>query len=248
MPVKAADPQAASLDTAFADAMGAAPKPKEAAPPAIDPDAPHGRDETGEPIVLYGLTKDGKIRRSPAGRKSADEKARTAPADDPPPAPAPAPAQPKDYTGPLAETAEGAWLCLTAAGQVGPRLPLIGRHLPAGKLAATAFVIHESKPRLVAAIALAAEHNAKARQWCERLETGNATWVLSFAALALPVAGAMAAVWQGDDELKQRNMMSLAEMATRNEELLDDFLGELGEELAAVAGQAEGMTGAVPSE
>ena len=246
MPVKAADPDAAPLDAAFAAAMGAAPKPKEpAAPPEIDPDAPHGRDDQGEPLAPYGLTKDGKVRRSAAGRRpAADDKPRTAPAAAAPAASDGKPAAaPKDYSGTLAETADGVWLCLTAAGQFGPRLPLLGKHLPGPKLAASAFVVHESRPRLVAAMALAAEHNTKARLWCERLDTGNATWLLAFAALALPVAGAMAAVWQGDGELKKREMLPLAEMAGKNETLLDEYMASLGQQLGQAAGDISAVAG-----
>jgi hypothetical protein len=73
-PVKNADPEAKSLDDAFTAAMGVTARPREpAAPTDIDPDAPFGKDSAGAAIAPYGLTKDGKVRRSNAGRRSKDD-------------------------------------------------------------------------------------------------------------------------------------------------------------------------------
>lgn len=58
MAVKAADPDAINLDEAFREAMSAPAKPREvAAPPELDREAPHGRDDDGKPLAPFGWTK-----------------------------------------------------------------------------------------------------------------------------------------------------------------------------------------------
>src|SRR5215469_5558138 len=115
MPVKEADPNAKSLDDAFRTAMGAPAKPKEPpAPPLVDKEAPHGRDDDGNPLAPYGLNKDGSVRKSAAGRPAKDDQARTAPAEpDPKDAgkskDAVQLAEPGQYFKPLSETADGLW-------------------------------------------------------------------------------------------------------------------------------------------
>lgn len=76
-----ADPSAAELDSEWQKAMEGPSMPREPGPPPeVDPDAPHGRDENGQPLAPHGYRNDGKPRLTSAGRKSKDEQARTAPA------------------------------------------------------------------------------------------------------------------------------------------------------------------------
>src|SRR5579859_8301224 len=51
-----------------------------AAPPDVDADAPHGRDDAGQPLAPFGRNKDGSVRRTRAGRKPKEDQARTGPA------------------------------------------------------------------------------------------------------------------------------------------------------------------------
>src|SRR5258708_24779622 len=179
MTVAQADPRAASVDEAFAEARGGAPKPKEPpAPPEVDRDAPHGRDENGEPLAPYGLTKDGRPKLSPAGRKpNADDKARLA--KDSPGQPAKGQGtqlqlEPHDFSGPLMDAGETIWFGGSIAAKLGPQIPVVGKFVPGRKLAATMAVFDAERPRLAAALNLAAQHDARARRLAERLATGDA--------------------------------------------------------------------------
>lgn len=258
MPVKEADPAATSLDEAFAAAMGAPAKPKEpGAPPEIDPEAPHGRDDNGAPLTPYGLTKEGKVRRSAAGRKSRDDQPRTAPPSSAPAVPdgKKAAAAAKDYSKALSETADGLWVLATFAGRMPlARLPLLAK-IPAGKggktlatvldgaevrLQAQAALLSENKPGLVAALNIAAENNPRARRLAEKLETGDVTWVIVAAALAGPFLLQTQALWAGKLDEK--------ELAAQNEKHFDEWRTEVAEGMAALAelGAAAGAIAVVP--
>src|SRR6266568_4553308 len=184
MTVAQADPRAQALDEAFAGAMGAAPKPKEPpAPPETDRDAPHGRGEDGEPLAPYGLTRDGRPKLSPAGRKPA----------------------------------------------------------------ATMAVFDTERPRLAAALNLAAQHDARARRLAERLATGDAGWALTALFMDAPFTGTVAAIWQTTEEhdvLAERDLPGLAELAAANEAALDRMFAKITDQMAqaqaaAAAGQGE---------
>jgi len=248
MPVKEADPAAVSLDAAFATAMGAPAKPKEpAAPPETDPDAPHGRGEDGEPLAPFGLTKEGKPRRSTAGRKPKDDQARVSPAAGQPPAgevKTGTVVGKKDYSGALGETADSLWVALTVLGQLPlDKIPLIGR-IPAGKgvtlgsrlagaevkLAAQAHILAEYKAPMVSALNLAAQNNARARRLAEKLETGDATWVLMCGALAAPVLVASRELWAGK--------LDTAALAEANKAEFGKWMEQLTEAMTAAAQQA----------
>jgi len=72
------------LDDEWAKAMEGPSLPREPGPPPeVDPEAPHGRDDQGQPLAPFGLRKDGKPAKSPAGRRSKDDQPRTAPAAGP---------------------------------------------------------------------------------------------------------------------------------------------------------------------
>lgn len=247
MPVKEADPAAQSLDSAFAEAMGAPPKPREpAAPPEIDAEAPHGRGDDGKPLAPFGYTKEGKVRRSAAGRKSKDDQARTAPAAVPavPDRKDPVPAAGKDYSRTLTETADGAWVAMTFAGRLPlAKIPLLAK-IPAGKgrtlatvldgaevkLQAQAALLSQNKRGLVAAVNLAAQNNARARRLAEKLEGGDATWVILAAAMAGPFLLQTQALWSGKADAK--------ELAKANDQEFDEWMDGMTGLLAQVAAEA----------
>lgn len=250
MPVKDADPAASELDAAFAEAMGAPARPREPdAPPERDPDAPHGRGDDGQPLAPYGWTKETKNRPSrpaltPAGRKSKDDQARTGPAD-PGPAKEGTIVSPRDYSRSLGETADGAWVVLTFGSQLPlEKIPLIGA-VPVGKdrrlrdvlagagdrLAAQAALLHEAKPSLVAAMNLASQNSAAARRLCERLETGDVTWVMMCGALAAPFLMASRELWGGNLDpkaLAAANQVHFKAMVDELTEAMNQAAAELG--------------------
>jgi hypothetical protein len=230
-PVKDADPDAVSLDAAFAEAMGAPARPKEpAAPPEIDPDAPHGRDAEGAALAPHGYNKDGSIRKSAAGRKSKDEQARTTAPDKPGEAkPEAELAKPGEYVQDLAGTADGLWMAISMFGKAAPSIPVIGPKLPALKIQAQAAVWFATKDRMVAAVSLAAEHNAAAARFARKLKGGDATWMITCATLAMPLISLSGMVWakDADAQLKQAEQPTLAELAARNEATLQSTIAEI---------------------
>lgn len=237
-PVKAADPDAQALDEAFAAAMDAPPRPKEPpAPPAIDPDAPFGREEDGTPKAPYGLTRDGKPKRSPAGRKPKDDQPRTVPPPDAgtggqkPPG--------KDYTGPLSEFADSLWFAGSALGKGGSALPLVGRYIPERKVAAQAGVFRAYKANLVGAVNIAAQHNARAARFAARIETGDITWVAMSAFMTMPFLTMSAAIWKGDQALAEAGITGgISALAEANDQQLDAYLAEISQQMEALAEQA----------
>jgi hypothetical protein len=244
MAVKSADPQAAELDAAFASAMGSPPKPAgPAAPPEVDHDAPHGRGPDGEPLAPYGTNKDGSIRRSHAGRKRKDDPdaPRTAPA-----APKDTPAEPKtdrgahDYTGALTETADAAWMIMSVTGRYGPEMPLIGKLIPARRLGAQAALFKMHSDGLVGAVQYAAQHNDAAARWAAKLEKGEVSWALMFGFMVMPFVVQSAALWKLDDgERLGGEGPTVAELAERNDEDLEQFMSLMKGQLAAAAMTAE---------
>jgi hypothetical protein len=252
MAVKDADPQAAELTDAFAAAMGTPPKPAEpAAPPDVDHDAPHGRGIDGEPLAPFGFNKDGSVRRSRAGRpgkKNDPDAARTAPASKDTPAPAGAEAgassgagKGHDYTGALTETADAAWLVMSVTGKYGPDMPLIGKLIPARRLGAQAALFKAHSDGLVGAVQYAAQHNAAAARWAARLEKGEVSWALMFGFMVMPFFVQSAALWRLDDaaRLGGTEGPTLAELAEKNGEDLDQFMSLMKGQLAAASIAAE---------
>lgn len=236
MPVKEADPAAKSLDEAFAAAMAGPAKPREVpAPPEVDREAPHGRDESGQPLAPYGWTKGGKDgpprpKLSTAGRKpTKDDQARTvAVQPDAQAAPKPGKAlEPRDFSAGLMDAGESLWFGASIAAKVGPQIPILGRFIPGRKLAATAAVFDAERPRLAAALNLAAQHDARARKLASKLADGDAGWALSVMFMVAPFTGAVAAIWQGDKALAERELPSLAELAKRNEAAMDRMLAKI---------------------
>jgi hypothetical protein len=238
-PVKEADPAAKSLDAAFAAAMGAPPKPKEpAAPKDIDPLAPHGRDPDGSALAPFGLTKDGIPRKTAAGRPANVDQPRTgkpeAPRDD---KAAVSLAQPGQHAKELAGTADGIWFMLSAIGKAAPGIPLIGHRLPAVKIQAQAAVWFATKDRAVAAVSLAAEHNASAARFARKLQADDITWMITCVSLIVPILSLSSMVWakDADAQLKAAEQPSLAELKKKNEAAMDDAIAQITAQVEAAA-------------
>jgi len=254
MPVKAADPAATELDKAFESAMGTPPKPKEpAAPPDVDADAPHGRDDAGQPLAPFGRNKDGSVRRTRAGRKPKEDQARTGPAAPAAPEPGKGKPEPRNYVPALTETADAAWLVMAVGGKVGPGLPLVGRLIPGQKLAAQAKLFKAHQDALVGAVQFASMHSAAAARLAARLERGEITWTLMFGFMVMPFVMQSATMWRlKEDARLGEEGPTVAELATKTEADIDDFMAamgrqfaeataaaQLGAELLTAAGQAE---------
>lgn len=258
MAVEQADPRAVALDTAFAEAMGATPKPKEPGPPPeVDRDAPHGRDEaTGEPLAPYGKTRDGRPKLSPAGRKprDPDDKARLAKEGQAqaaaPAKPASVQLEPHDFAGPLMDAGETIWFGGSILAKVGPQIPVLGKFVPARKLAATMAVFDAERPRLAAALNLAAQHDARARKLAERLASGDAGWALTCMFMVVPFTSTVAAVWQTTDQnnvLAERELPGLDDLAAANEAALDRMFTKISEQMAAAQAAAAAQSELAPA-
>lgn len=253
MPVAAADPEATALDAAFAEAMGAAPKPKEPpAPPEIDPEAPHGREEDGSPKAPYGFTKEGRPKLTAGGRKRRDEdKARVTKAPVKDDAKTGTVIPPKDFSKPLTETADGIWVGMTFLGQIPlADLPLVGK-IPLGKgktlgdklagaerkLQAQAHILNANKGALVGALNLAANNSPRARRLVEKLETGDATWAIMCGAMMAPFVMQSRALWAGT--LAENEMPSVDEMARANAANFDAWSERVSAMLSEAAQAAQ---------
>lgn len=240
MAIPDSDPRARELDEAFALAASGPARPRaEATTPAeVDQDAPFGRGDDGSPIAPYGLTKDGRPKRSAGGRppKDSPDHARTATPEQVVKTAGPRHARPEphDWTGELNGLADAAWFGMSAISKVAPNVPVIGRLIPDKKLAAQAFVLSETKPQLIAAVNLAAQHNARASAFCQRLEGGDGLWALTAMFMVMPVLSVSMTIWKGDEaELKASELPTLAEMAERNETRMDEMITRINAQIAA---------------
>lgn len=238
MAVKDADPAAIELDEAFRAAMEAPAKPRTAeAPPEIDSDAPHGRDDKGEPLAPYGVRKDGKPKMAP-GRRSVDAQPRVAVAVREPERPAAASGKPRgpetkpDYSEALSELSDAIWLGLTGLGMVGPQIPVVGKFLPGDKISAEAAIFKSNKDQLCAAVQLASEHSPSAARFCQKIAGGGPTWAAMCGFMVLPFLVTTSAVLRGDDALASMGLPDLEKLAAKNRE-------DLGEFMSSMAGGAE---------
>lgn len=235
MAIMQADPEALELEAAFAAAMDGPAKPREAAtPPELDREAPHGRDGDGKPLAPYGWTKPQRKGEEPRpklapGRPGKDQAARlTEPGTDVrPPEPGKPDPEPVDYSDALSEFHDAVWIGLTGLGKVGSKIPVVGKFLPEDKLTAEAYVFHASKDRLCGAVALAAEHNASAARFCQKLASGGPTWVLAAGAMIMPVFVQTAAVLAGDRKLKELELPTLAELGAQNDVAMAQAMSEI---------------------
>jgi hypothetical protein len=258
-PIKAADPQAQILEAGVAEAaerMKGIVRPQEpAAPPEVDREAPHGRDDQGAALAPHGYNKDGSVSKTGAGRKSKDDQARTVPAgtEISPPAQGNGNKGPalesQDFSAGLMQFSETVWFGGSVAAKLGPQVPLVGRLIPGRKLAATMAVFDDQRPALCAALNLAAQHDLKARRLAARLAEGEASWALTCMFMVAPFTAATAAVWQGDNALAEQELPGLDELARRNEDALDRMFAKVSgqmeaAQLAMQAAAAEAMAGA----
>lgn len=252
MPVKEADPDAQALDAAFAAAMEAPARPADpAAPPPVDHEAPHGRDEDGIPLAPYGHNKDGSVRKSNAGRRSRDEQPRTAPANPGAPAGQAVAVAGRDYRAALSEFGDACWFVGSALGKGGSAIPLVGKYLPERKIAAQAGVFRAFKPSLVQALNTAAQHNARAARFAASIETGEMTWVMMCGFMVMPFVTASAAIWKESDTnhaLADAGMLPLDELAKKNDDQLDQFLADMNAQMEALADKATEEAGITAEE
>jgi hypothetical protein len=252
MPVKDADPAAIELDAAFAAAMNGPAKPREAAPPPErDIEAPHGRDDDGNPLAPFGWTKAGKDgpsrpRLNSAGRRAKDDAPRTGT-----PPPADAKGKPKgaadpppitDFSEPLGELADAVWMGLSGLSLLGPKIPVIGKKLSGEKIAAEGYIWRQNRAHLIKAAQITADHNVAARMRLAKLAEGNATWVLMAGFTLMPFVAQTAAVLQGDDALKEMNPeASVKRLAELNKAEWDEMMESLRAQAAVMAAQAAVM-------
>lgn len=252
MAIPDSDPRAKDLDAAFAAAMDAPARPRSEpkSPPERDPDAPHGRDENGEPLAPYGWTvpqRKGELPRpklTASGRKQKDgtDRPRTATVTPirPETKPAAKPAA-RDWTEELDGLATAAWFGLSAVGKVSGKIPVVGKLVPEHKMAAQAFILSETKPQLVAAVNLAAQHNAKAAAFCQKLEGGDGLWALTCMFMVMPVLSVSATIWRGDEKaLKEAELPSFAEMQQANDAKMTEMLTRIQGQITAAAGAQDG--------
>lgn len=244
MPVKDADPGAQELTEAFAAAMSGPARPREAAaPPEIDPDAPHGRDEAGAPLAPFGLTKDGKPRRNNAGRKAKEDAPRTTsapPADEtkkpkdtdtPPPV--------ADFSEPLGELHDAIWLGISGLSMIGPRIPVVGKKLDGQKIAAEGYIWRQNRAHLIKAAQITADHNDAARARLARLAAGNSTWVLMAGFTLMPFVAQTAAVLAGDTALQEMNPgASVKRLADLNRDEWNEAMEDMRAQAVAMAAEA----------
>jgi len=243
MAVKDADPNARELDEAWAEAMKGPARPREAPPPPeIDPEAPHGRDEQGQPLAPFGLTKEGRPAKTAAGRRvKKDEQARTGKVIAPGQQPKGGRAMPEpaDYTGALSELHDAVWFGLHGLSMIGPRLPVVGRKLEHDKMAAQAYVWRANKPGLLRAAKIGAAHNAAIATRCAQLAEGDTTWVLMAGFCLMPFVAQSAAVFAGDEALRKMNPdASVKKLAELHHAEMDQTMDLLKAQLADLAAQA----------
>lgn len=249
MAVKDADPRAVELDDAFREAMEGPAKPREAAaPPEIDPEAPLGRDESGAPLTPFGLTKDGKVRRTNAGRRAKDETPRTGSRAVPDKGSTPggkgnnsqpAELEPHDYTAKLSETGDGIWIALSSVAKL-PFLP----SAVTDRVGAEAAIFRINQAGLVGALDTAAQNNARARALAEKLSKSDVSWVLTCFSLAAPFVVQSAMMLKPGD--KPEGFPDTSALAAKNDQDLQDHIQALmllaeaeAENLAAAAAPAD---------
>lgn len=241
----AAAPPADDVDAAFRAALEqeahTAPPEIPSPPrqtPSADPEAPHGRDEHGEPLAPYGYNKKtGLPNRVPGGPgRGRRDRPRTAPAPKAAAAAKPQAGEGKAAAAAYARDLEGlaATVWIGASAIQGGRLPLLGIKLP--DLQPFAYVWHQESPKMAAAWGQAAASNATVRGWVDKL-AGDDSWQWLIA-VGLTSANFLAAC----TELAKPERADLrAQLAAANGEALAAFLaaqveqatGEPAEQAAA---------------
>ncbi len=233
-----------------------------------DPEAPHGRDDSGAAIAPFGVNKKTgrpNVRAAGPGRPGRGDKSGEPRTRDATPADAPKgkagkakPAlEPCDYAGPLMEASEAVWFGGSMLAKIGPQIPVLGKFIPGRKLAATCAVFDSERPRLCAALDLAAQHDQRARKLAEKMTAGEAGWALMCMFMVAPFTGAVAAVWQTTDKndvLAERELPSMDKLVAANESALDAMLAKITAQMttaqlaAAGAAPANGSEPSVPAD
>ena len=253
MSVRDATPGAASVTELFAqaDAARAAAGASEpaAAPPEVDPDAPHGRDpQTGEPLAPFGWTKpQRKTEKSrpklTPGRAGKGDDARLsdrpAPPGDGKGKPAAEADREADYTQGLAAAHDAVWAGVTAVSNIAPKLPVIGAKIPADKLGAVAFVWHSNQAQLCGAFALAARHSDRAARLAAKFASDDVTWPIVCLGMVLPVAAAIGTVIAGDERLAEAEMPNTEDLRKRNDDAMQAQIRETMEHFGELMAQAQ---------
>jgi hypothetical protein len=147
------------------------------------------------------------------------------------------------------EASEAIWFGGSMIAKVGPQIPLLGRFVPARKLGATCAVFDSERPRLCAALNLAAQHDQRARNLAVKLAAGEVSWALTCMFMVAPFTGAVAAVWQTTaehDVLAERELPGMDQLVKTNEDALDAMLAKISgqmeaAQLAMQAAQAEAI-------
>ena len=225
-----------------AERMKGTVRPEPPAPSEVDHEAPHGRDEQGNPIHKYPPNKDGSVRRSPAGRKPKDEQARTVEPGSQPAGGQPLEGTvlvPQDFSAGLMNAGDALWFGGSMIAKIGPKVPLFGRLVPGQKLSATMAVFNAHKPTLAAALNQAAQHDLRARKLAARLSEGEVGWQLTCMFMVAPFAATVGAVWQGDEALAERELPELAELVKRNEAAMDEMLVKITAQMEAAQAKAQ---------
>jgi hypothetical protein len=253
--IREATPGAATVSSLFAEADAArassASSEPAGTPPEIDPEAPHGRDETGEPLAPYGWTKpqrkDEKPRPklAPGRPGKGDARLTDRPGPDGTPgkgkdqASKPEADREADYTGGLAAAHDAVWAGVTAVSKFGPRLPVVGRKVPGDKLGAVALIWHQNQAQLCGAVALAAKHNDAAARLAARFASDDVTWPIVCLGMVMPVAAAIGTVIAGDKQLAAADLPSTAELRAANDAAMEQQIRETMEHFQTLMEQAQ---------
>jgi hypothetical protein len=204
---------------------GMASPPAPPPPPRRDPDAPHGRDDQGQPLAPYGSKADGTPRIKPAGpgragKAAQGEQGGPGGAVDKPrvtvAAPPPGAAQAaagRDFGPQLDDLVEGSWALLSSLP-----IPWAGVRI---RIHAQAAILHMNKPGLVRGGNVIAQHSPPFASKVDALTTGGAAWMLPALFALAPFVGQSLAMWRspaagdierlaGSNELAFRAMLDAA--------------------------------------
>lgn len=207
--------------------------PEMPAPPrvaaSLDPDAPHGRDEDGEPLMPFGPRADGKPRLKPAGpgrgHKGKDQPRETAAAAA---AAIPGGGQQagKDYREDLAGLGMTVWMGGAAWEPTRPYAHLFKR----------------SMGPMVEAWNQAAQHNDAVRGWVEKLAgDGSWAWVIAVTVTTVPFLGACWELARKEQkpEMAARKAAYKKELAAACKSELDEYITAQIAPLLAETGQQQ---------